>query len=204
MTLLDERISTQNKIIDKLQSLIKGIYSFVFKNNTYKECFLLGDIANLYQPQTIASTELNENGKYIVYGANGIIGRYDYYNHERPQIIITCRGNTCGTVNFTSDHCWITGNSMVINMEQFVSTVYQKYLLHYLNSLDYSSVISGSGQPQIVRESLKKVKVYLPSLLEQTEVANSIDKVLAKFSLEQRLLDGLVTQKRYLLQQMFI
>ena len=48
---------------------------------------------------------------------------------------------------------------MVINMEQFVSTVYQKYLLHYLNSLDYSSVISGSGQPQIVRESLKKVKV---------------------------------------------
>ena len=204
LCLIDQRISTQNKIIDKLQSLIKGIYSFVFKNNTYKECFLLGDIANLYQPQTIASTELNENGKYIVYGANGIIGRYDYYNHERPQIIITCRGNTCGTVNFTSDHCWITGNSMVINMEQFVSTVYQKYLLHYLNSLDYSSVISGSGQPQIVRESLKKVKVYLPSLLEQTEVANSIDKVLAKFSLEQRLLDGLVTQKRYLLQQMFI
>mgnify|MGYP000523731721 CR=1 FL=1 len=67
----------------------------VYGNNVY-----LSEIAQIYQPQTISSTELTEDG-FLVYGANGIIGKYKDYNHETEQICITCRGNTCGMVNYT-------------------------------------------------------------------------------------------------------
>lgn len=69
----------------------------------------LGDVCNLYQPKTITSSELIEDGEYVVYGANGIIGRYDKYNHDEPEVIITCRGATCGTINITTGKCWISG-----------------------------------------------------------------------------------------------
>ena len=87
LTLLDERIATQNKIIEKLQSLIKGI-----RNNMMikiqGDCIALQDISDIYQPKTIPSTDLTEDG-FPVYGANGIIGKYHLYNHEKEQICIT-------------------------------------------------------------------------------------------------------------------
>ena len=201
---IDLRIATQNKIIDKLQSLIKGLYSVLFQNPSNKNSYCLGEISTLYQPTTISSSELNDDGKYLVYGANGIIGKYDTYNHEFPQITITCRGNTCGTVNFTSNFCWITGNSMVVNIEGFKAIVNQRYLFHYLKNLDFSSVISGSGQPQIVRTPLAKLKIYLPTLTEQQKTSTNIDIILTKLSLEQSILGYFQLQKNYLLQQMFI
>ena len=106
LQLLEQRIVTQNKIIEKLQSLIKGLrvccMQRVYGNNVY-----LSEIAQIYQPQTISSTELTEDG-FLVYGANGIIGKYKDYNHETEQICITCRGNTCGMVNYTKPMSWIT------------------------------------------------------------------------------------------------
>ena len=202
--LLDERIAAQNKIIDKLQSSINGIYSVVFQSRFCKECFRLGEISNLYQPSTISSADLNDGGKYLVYGANGVIGRYDKYNHEQPQITITCRGNTCGTVNYTSDFCWITGNSMVVNIEKYTTIVNQRYLFHYLKSLNFSSIISGSGQPQIVRTPLEKLRIYLPTLTEQQKISANIDIIITKLSLEQSMLGYFQQQKAFLLRQMFI
>jgi len=204
LSLINERIATQNKVIDKLQSLIRGLYSKLFQSSTNKNCYHLGEISALYQPATISSAELNNGGKYLVYGANGIIGKYDKYNHEFPQITITCRGNTCGTVNFTSNHCWITGNSMVVNIEKFAATVDQRYLFHYLNKMDFSSIISGSGQPQIVRTPLEKLKIYLPALSEQQKISANIDTILTKLTLEQSVLGYFQQQKNFLLQQMFI
>lgn len=72
----------------------------------------LGDVGKVYQPKTISQTDLTTKG-FDVYGANGIIGKYSEYNHEFEQIAVTCRGNTCGTVNFTKPKSWITGNAMV-------------------------------------------------------------------------------------------
>ena len=79
LSLLDERIATQNKIIDKLQSLIKGLRVRLIQIEN-GNIVHLGEIARIYQPQTISSTELTEDG-FLVYGANGIIGKYKEYNH---------------------------------------------------------------------------------------------------------------------------
>ena len=56
----------------------------------------LGETCKMYQPKTISTKMLLENGSYPVFGANGKIGKYDKYNHEKPQLIVTCRGASCG------------------------------------------------------------------------------------------------------------
>ena len=202
MALLDERISTQNKIIDKLQSLIKGIRHDIF-NDIQGEVLALSNIADIYQPQTISSSDLTTEG-YWVYGANGIIGKYEEYNHETEQICITCRGNTCGTVNYTQPKVWITGNSMVINTDKYQRQVNKRFLFHYLSSYNFNSIVSGSGQPQIVRTPLEKIKVVLPTIEKQVRIANSIDIVSEKIDTESLVLRLLENQKQYLLRQMFI
>lgn len=163
----------------------------------------LQDIADIYQPQTIASTDLTENG-YLVYGANGVIGKYHSYNHEKEQISITCRGNTCGTVNFTEPKSWITGNAMVVNTDKFAKNVNKRYLFHYLSSINFNSIISGSGQPQIVRQPLAKLKLILPPITIQEHIAKCLDAMLAKIKNEKSFLQKLQKQKLHLLSQMFI
>ena len=202
LSMLDERIEVQNKIIEKLETLIKGIRNnIIFKIKG--DCIALQDIADIYQPQTIASTDLTEEG-YLVYGANGVIGKYHSYNHEKEQICITCRGNTCGTVNFTEPKSWITGNAMVINTDNYAKNVNKRYLFHYLSSINFNSIISGSGQPQIVRQPLAKLKLILPVLIIQNRIAECLDAMFAKMKNEQSFLQILQIQKSCLLSQMFI
>jgi type I restriction enzyme S subunit len=202
LNLLDERIATQNKIIDKLQSLIKGIrvccMQRVYGNNVH-----LSEIAQIYQPQTISSTELTEDG-FLVYGANGIIGKYKDYNHETEQICITCRGNTCGMVNYTKPMSWITGNAMVINTDKYQDKVCKRYLYHYLSGYNFNSIISGSGQPQIVRTPLEKLKITLPTISEQKQKAMILDKNQDKIDISHKILNLYIRQKQHLLRQMFI
>ena len=202
ISLLDERIATQNKIIEKLQSLIKGLrvccMQRVYGNNVY-----LSEIAQIYQPQTISSTELTEDG-FLVYGANGIIGKYKDYNHETEQICITCRGNTCGMVNYTKPMSWITGNAMVINTDKYQDKVCKRYLYHYLSAYNFNSIISGSGQPQIVRTPLEKLKITLPTISEQKQKAIIFDKIQDKIDINHKVLNLYIGQKQYLLRQMFI
>ena len=75
LSLIDERIATQNKIIDKLQSLIKGLRVCCMQRNGSDNVYL-SEIAQIYQPQTISSAELTEDG-FLVYGANGITNLYN-------------------------------------------------------------------------------------------------------------------------------
>ena len=199
---INERIATQNKIIDKLQSLIKGLRVWLIQIEN-GNIVHLGEIARIYQPQTISSTELTEDG-FLVYGANGIIGKYKQYNHKTEQICITCRGNTCGMVNYTKPMSWITGNAMVINTDEHQNKVCKRYLYHYLSAYNFNSIISGSGQPQIVRTPLEQLKVTLPTFLEQKQKATFLDKIQGKIEICNKALNLYLQQKQYLLRQMFI
>ena len=202
LRLIDERISTQNKIIDKLQSLIKGIRVHLTQQ-VGGDFVYLSEIAQIYQPQTISLSELTKEG-YLVYGANGVIGKYKEYNHQTEQICITCRGNTCGVVNYTQPKSWITGNAMVINTDDFKEKVFKRYLYHYLSTYNFNSIISGSGQPQIVRSPLEKLKVKLPAILKQEQIATYLDKLQNQIEINNNILHLYLQQKQYLFRQMFI
>ena len=41
----------------------------------------LNETCKMYQPKTISAKEMKDDGEYVVFGANGIIGKYDKYNH---------------------------------------------------------------------------------------------------------------------------
>ena len=89
LSLLDERITTQSKIIDKLQSLIKGIAQKIVRSNKpnvrLSECLECNS-------STLQESDVCEHGTYPVYGANGIVGYLNNYNTEGEAVYIRgCR-----------------------------------------------------------------------------------------------------------------
>lgn len=141
----------------------------------------LGEICDLYQPKTITSNEIIKNGRYKVFGANGVIGTYNKYNHENSEIAVTCRGATCGTVNMTIPKSWITGNAMVVN--PLNDNILKPFLYHVLKNIGFESVISGAAQPQITKTNMKHLKIPLPPLEIQKEIVAEIEQY-------QKVIDG--------------
>ncbi len=142
--------------------------------NTWQET-TLGIACEIYQPKTISAADLVDDGEYPVYGANGVIGRYDKFNHAEPQLLITCRGATCGSVNVSLPNSWINGNAMVIRPRD--NSIELKYLEHlFRGGLDLTSVITGAAQPQITRQSLAPLKFRFPPLPEQRRIAAILDQ----------------------------
>jgi len=139
----------------------------------------LGDVARLYQPETIAQSAFTSDG-YPVFGANGVVGWYSRSNHETPQITVSCRGN-CGTVNRTNGPAWITGNAMVINLDG-TPNVDHAFIYFALCHADLTVLVSGSGIPQIVRGPLQKFEVRFPPLDEQTAIAAVLSEMDAELA----------------------
>lgn len=139
----------------------------------------LGDVCELYQPKTISSKEMVDDGNYPVFGANGIIGKYDKYNHEEPQLLITCRGATCGSINISEPKSWINGNAMVVRpKDNSLSLKFIEYL--FLGGIDISKTITGAAQPQITRQSLSPVLISYPnSIQEQQRIVTILDEAFA-------------------------
>ena len=136
------------------------------------EKVLLTSICRPKQWKTISSKDLLESG-YPVYGANGKIGFYNSYTHEHSTVLITCRGATCGSINISDPKSYVNGNAMALdNLSEEVDLYYLKYFLEY-RKLD--DVISGSAQPQITGKGLSKVKIPLPLLDQQKEIAAILD-----------------------------
>ncbi|MDB4628146.1 restriction endonuclease subunit S, partial [bacterium] len=117
--------------------------------------------------------DLVSTGPFYVYGANGIIGRHDAFNHEDPQILISCRG-TCGRVLRSEPRSWINGNAMVVrSIEERLSFDYLELVLRHC--VDLESAINGVAQPQITRSSLEPLELPLPPLEEQRRIADTLD-----------------------------
>ena len=153
----------------------------------------LGEICEIYQPKTIAKSLMNDSGNYIVYGANGPIGRFDEYNHENSEVVVTCRGATCGTVNKTPQKTWITGNAMVIKPKN--DSLLRDFLFFSLTSyVDLRSCISGSAQPQITREGLSPQKILIPPLTEQKRIV----EIISVFDNQIEALDSTIAKTKNL------
>ncbi len=197
LSALIEKKKIQKKAL--MQQLLTGKHRLKGFSSPWHEV-KLGDIADLYQPQTISQSDLELDG-YPVYGANGLIGYYHKFNHETWQIMITCRGSTCGTVNRTSGKSWITGNAMVVNVDNYKNN--KLFLFFKLLNENFLSIVSGSGQPQIVRTPLAKWKLYIPSnLAEQKAIAEILSKADEEIELLNKKLEAFKLEKKALMQQL--
>ena len=162
----------------------------------------LGSIADLYQPQTISKTQMSPDGKYLVFGANGIIGKHDRFNHEDSEVIVTCRGASCGSISMTPKQAWITGNAMVIKVDE--NKVIKPYIYYFLNNSDLNSVISGGAQPQITRQPISAYKILFPkSKTEQQKIAEILGTVDEDIAKTQEVIEATEKLKRGLSKQLF-
>lgn len=161
----------------------------------------LGDICDIYQPKTISTKDLVEGGEYDVFGANGIIGKYTSYNHEDPEVLLTCRGATCGTINLSNPKSWINGNAMVVHPTS--ERLSKSYLRIVLQAVDYTGVITGAAQPQITRISLSPVVIPLPSLERQNRIVSELDKLNELIEIKRNQLKDLDTLAQSLFYETF-
>lgn len=148
----------------------------------------LTEICTPKQWKTIPANELLDKG-YPVYGANGIIGYYNEYNHENPVVAITCRGATCGTINITVPQSYVTGNAMCLDDTR--SDILPEYLYYCLLHYDFNNVISGSAQPQITRQGLEKVEIKYYPIEAQKKIVAILSKTRAVITAHHQQLQKL-------------
>ena len=173
---IDFKSANFNKAINlSLASASNTNITSPFENAKF-ELVKLEKICEMYQPKTITSAEILDEGDYKVYGANGVIGYYNKYNHEFEEVALTCRGATCGTVNLTEPKSWITGNAMIVSPLND-SKVLKKFLFYVLPLADMKLVITGSAQPQITRTNLSQLKIPLPPLNIQQQIVEECQNV---------------------------
>ena len=146
----------------------------------------LGEVCDLYQPKTITGQDLIEDGAYLVFGANGVIGRYNQYNHEEAEVLITCRGATCGTINKSEPKSWVTGNAMVAKPKD--ERLSKEFLFSLLKGSDLGPTISGSAQPQITRQGLAPFEIPLPPLAAQQAIVTEIEAEQALVAANRELI----------------
>lgn len=148
----------------------------------------LTDICSPKQWKTIPVDKLLSEG-YPVYGANGIIGHYNEYNHEESVVTVTCRGATCGNVNLTNPKAYVTGNAMCLdNLDEKIDI---HYLYYCMKSFNFSRIISGSAQPQITRQGLNKVTIEVYPLEKQKQIVSILDTVSGIIGKRKKQLEGL-------------
>ena len=198
LSLLDERIATQNKIIDKLQSLIKGIAQKIVHSN--KANVRLSECVEC-SSSTLQENDVCEHGAYPVYGANGIVGYLDNYNTEGEAVYIIKDGSGVGTVSYVTGKCSATGTLNTLQAKEGYSLQYLYYLLKVFNFEPYKT---GMAIPHIYFKDYGKAKVFCPSYTEQLQYARLLSAIDNKLSIEQNILTELSLQKQYLLRQMFI
>ena len=204
MALLDERIATQNKIIEDLKKLNAQIAERLF-NGMNGNVVALSEVCNILKGKQINGDCLSETGAYYV--MNGGIepsGYYDQCNTLANTISISEGGNSCGYVQYNKEEFWSGGHCYTLTEIQ--SDVCNLYLYHYLKSKE-SSIMKlriGTGLPNIQKKDLEKFNILLPSIDDQNRVSTFLTTIERKITNEELLHSRFKEQKQYLLRQMFI
>lgn len=205
LSLLDERIATQNKIIEDLKKLKSAIYQNLFFH-LQGDKVPLSELAEIIKGQQINGSELSENGKYYV--MNGGItpsGYYDNYNTEADTISISEGGNSCGYVQYNSSDFWSGGHCYTLRIKP-TALISTPFLFHFLKwkEPDIMALRSGSGLPNIQKKDLSKVCIIVPTLDEQQQLIALLSTFQMKIENEEIFTSNLNKQKQHLLSQMFI
>ena len=204
LSLLEERIATQNKIIEDLKKLKSAISERLFKS-VKGSIVLLSDICDIVKGKQINGENLSERGRYYVMnGGTEPSGYYDDYNVEANTISISEGGNSCGYVQFNTFPFWSGGHCYSI--QNVTGNVDNLYLYHYLKSNEDNimKLRIGSGLPNIQKKDLAMFKIIVPTLEQQMTISTFLSSIERKAEIERRIQNAIQKQKLYLLQQMFI
>ena len=204
LSLLDERIATQNKIIEDLKKLKSAISENLFKA-VKGDVVILSEICEIIKGKQVNSEFLSEKGKYYVMnGGTEPSGYYSDYNVEANTISISEGGNSCGYVQFNTSPFWSGGHCYTI--QKIADNVDHLYLYHYLKSKEDAimKLRIGSGLPNIQKKDLAMFKIKLPTVEQQKSISTFLSSLERKAEIEERIRNSILDEKRCLLHQMFI
>ncbi|WP_289307141.1 restriction endonuclease subunit S, partial [uncultured Phocaeicola sp.] len=110
ISLLDDRIATQNKIIEDLKILKSAIAERLF-NSTDGDILSLSDVCIIQKGKQVNGEDLSETGKfYVMNGGVEPSGYYDQCNTPANTISISEGGNSCGYIQYNRDAFWSGGH----------------------------------------------------------------------------------------------
>ncbi|WP_185147013.1 restriction endonuclease subunit S, partial [Chryseobacterium echinoideorum] len=216
LSLIDERITTQSKIINDLKTLktatAKKIFSqeLRFKDDNgndfpewEEDC--LENVCDIKKGEQFNKEDLNEIGLYpCLNGGISPSGFSEKYNTDENTITISEGGNSCGFVNIMKTKFWLGGHCYKILLFKKISLMYFYQLLKF-NEQNVMNLRVGSGLPNIQMKSLKRFTIKIStSESEQNKIANFLSAIDSKIDIESQLLQKLEEQKKFLLQNMFV
>ncbi|WP_418969299.1 restriction endonuclease subunit S [Alistipes putredinis] len=203
-SLLDKRIATQNKIIDKLQSLIKGISSRIFASIQGIE-YRLGDIATITNGDSNVQDAVSEpkEGMYPFFDRSEDVKYLPTFLFDKEAIIYPGEGTEFMPRYIKGKFAL---HQRCYAIFDFKDTVTALFLYFYLKTQNFYFVKNavGSTVPSLRLDTFQKLKVIIPPKIMQHKVSLCLSSMEQKCNAEKVILQLLLKQKQYLLCQMFI
>ena len=203
LKLLDERIITQNKIIEKLQSLIKGIAQHCIKESTSGNTYVkLGDICQITTGKLDANAQV-DNGIYPFFTCAEQPFKIDSFAFDTEALLISGNGANLGYINYYKGKFNAYQRTYVLDL--FSENIqYIKWALKVLLPKRIAIEKSSSNTPYIVLSTLTDLRLPIPCKSKQSFIANLMQSLERKLSNQIAQYDSYNYLKQYLLRQMFI
>ena len=197
LSLLDERIATQSKIIDKLQSLIKGIGKQLFMDNQNWRTVRIGELLRIGNGKDYKHLGI---GKIPVYGTGGQMLLVNDYLYDGESVCIGRKG-TIDTPMFLKGKFW-TVDTLFYTYD--FKDVLPKFCYYLFLQINWKLYNEGTGVPSLSKSTIENIKVKIPSLEQQQKICSVLDCYEHKTKSEEQILELYLSEKQYLLRQMFI
>ena len=203
LCLLDERIATQNKIIEKLQSLIKGIAQHCIKESTSGNTYVkLGDICQITTGKLDANAQV-DNGIYPFFTCAEQPFKIDSFAFDTEALLISGNGANLGYINYY--HGKFNAYQRTYVLDIFSENIqYIKWALKVLLPKRIAIEKSSSNTPYIVLSTLSDLRLPIPNKSIQCHIAKLMQSLERKLSSQIALNGSYNRLKQYLLRQMFI
>lgn len=204
--LLDERIATQNKIIEDLKKLKSAISLKMLHSDSWEQ-FRIKDIAIIGRGRVISSVEISQqkNPTYPVYSSQtsneGIMGYLDDYMFEGEYISWTTDGANAGTVFYRNGRFNCTNVCGLLKLKKGFDTHFVSLVLAEATK-KYVSV--NLANPKLMNNTMGNIQICLPKLEEQKRISIVFRRLHELLAIHNNLLTEYSKQKQYLLSQMFI
>ena len=214
LSLLDERIATQSKLIEKLESLIKGIVDCTILRK--EKNAIVGDVCSISEQiraeaniDDIITVRLHGNGVCKSSAENLQLGATQYYRRRAGQLIYgkqNFHNGAIGIVPISLNNGITSKDIPSFDIDEMKCN--SVYLLAQLQSPQYykpaEALTTGTGSKRLKEETFLKMPIVLPNKREQDNIAVLIHRASMNLDHAKRLLELLSIQKQFLLRQMFI
>ncbi|MGG6324802.1 restriction endonuclease subunit S [Vibrio cholerae] len=133
------------------------------------------DVFTITSGKNLTKKYMHVEGKFSVYGGNGIAGRYNDFNLSGSNIIIGRVGALCGNVRLVHGDIWVTDNAFFI--KEYKVDILKEYLEKVLSALNLGETANKAAQPVISYKGIKDLVIPYPPLDEQQRIVEKINNI---------------------------